>query len=58
MVSFIMAQENLNREELTSRINQLMRVMSEIQTNLLPKLCKFNSLWVDSGGAEGDVFYW
>jgi hypothetical protein len=28
-----------NGEELTGRINQLIRVMSEIQTNLPPNLC-------------------
>jgi hypothetical protein len=57
MVLFIMAQENLNRDEFTSRINQLIRVMSEIQTNMSSNLYKFNSTWVDDGGMEGDVFY-
>jgi hypothetical protein len=44
-------------KNLPCRINQLIRVMSEIQTNLPPNLCKFNSSWVDGGGTEGDVFY-
>jgi hypothetical protein len=46
------------RKNLPCRIDQLIQVMSEIQTNLSLNLLKFNSSWVNSGGMEGGVLNW